>query len=321
MKINYPVKYTAMPIIEQVGWNNGLNELERNYDVVCYIVSKCYLLSDLTRYKEDGQSVREYEVVFPYQLGNYNNWERTIPLFNLYSGNNINSNRVNFVFDSYEEALKYATKKNEELCKKTWVYLSCSKDVAEKIQEKKDAFDDRLSQYKMLEQQILLHTNDLDVGKRKELNKVIKFIENSGEVLSCNLYEVIRFFDDIKFVVYTVTQEQYNELTKLTGQENIGDIESIIGPAQGLLVHESNDSLIRIVNPNAEGVYYIDEDQLLHHSDKIKRVTQDEFENVDEDTYVLYTTETVEDLMNSYKRNKGIDLSKVQGPVLRKVRK
>lgn len=111
MKINYPVKYTAMPIIEQVGWNNGLNELERNYDVVCYIVSKCYLLSDLTRYKEDGQSVREYEVVFPYQLGDYNNWKRTIPLFNLYSGNSINSNRVNFVFDSYEEALKYATKK------------------------------------------------------------------------------------------------------------------------------------------------------------------------------------------------------------------
>lgn len=212
-------------------------------------------------------------------------------------------------------------KKNEELCKKTWVYLPCSKDAVEKIQEKKDAFDDILSQHKMLEQQFLLHTNDLDVGKRKELNKVIRFIKNSGEVLSCNLYEVIRFFDDIKFVVYTVTQEQYDELTKLTGQENIGDIESIIGPAQGLLVHESNDSLIRIVNQNAEGIYYIDEDQLLHHSDKIKRVTQDEFENVDEDTYVLYTTETVEDLMNSYKRHKEIDLSKVQGPVLRKVRK
>ena len=63
MKYNYPVKYAAMPIIEQVGWSHGLNELERNYDVVCYIVSKCYLLSDKTKYKENGKNEKEYEVV------------------------------------------------------------------------------------------------------------------------------------------------------------------------------------------------------------------------------------------------------------------
>ena len=39
MKINYPVKYAAMPIIEQVGWSHGLHELERKYDVVCYIIN------------------------------------------------------------------------------------------------------------------------------------------------------------------------------------------------------------------------------------------------------------------------------------------
>ena len=44
MKYNYPVKYAAMPIIEQVGWSQGLNELERNYDVICYIVSKFHPL-------------------------------------------------------------------------------------------------------------------------------------------------------------------------------------------------------------------------------------------------------------------------------------
>ena len=71
MKYNYPVKYAAMPIIEQVGWSQGLNELERNYDVICYIVSKCYLLSDKTKYKENGKKEKEYEVVFPYQKGEY----------------------------------------------------------------------------------------------------------------------------------------------------------------------------------------------------------------------------------------------------------
>ena len=46
MKINYPVKYALMPIIEQVGWTHGLHELERDYDVVYYVVSKCYLIND-----------------------------------------------------------------------------------------------------------------------------------------------------------------------------------------------------------------------------------------------------------------------------------
>lgn len=321
MKINYPVKYTAMPIIEQVGWSNGLHELERIYDVVCYIVSKCYLLNDSTKYKEDGHSVKEYEVVFPYQLERYANWRRTIPSFNIHSGSCTNSEIVDFIFDSYEEALEYATTKNEELCQKTWIYLPYSKNFAEEIQEKKNEFYDRLTKYKILEQQILLHTNDLETNKRKDLSEVIRFRNNNCEVLLWNLYEVLKLFDDTKFVVYTVTQEQYDKLVRLTNEEEVGNIESIIGHAECLLLHESKDSIIRIVKPNIDGVYYLDENKLLHHSDKISKVIQDEFENIDEDTDVLYTTENVEDLINSYKRHEEIDLSKVQGPVLRKTRK
>lgn len=172
--VNYPVKYAAMPIIEQVGWTHGLNELERNYDVVCYIISKCYLLNDSTKYKEDGQVVKDYEVVFPYQRVDYGIWERTIPSFNLYDDDYCtNSNKVDFVFNSYEEALKYTTIKNDELRKKAYVYLPYSEDIAEKIQEKKDEFDDKLSKYKMLEQHIFFHTNDLEINKRTELDKVV----------------------------------------------------------------------------------------------------------------------------------------------------
>lgn len=111
MKCNYPVKYVAMPIIEQIGWCHGLNELERNYDVVCYIVSKCYLLSDKIKYKENGKSLKEYEVVFPYQKRQYYSWERVIPEFNLINYACTNSNLVDKVFDNYEEALEFATQK------------------------------------------------------------------------------------------------------------------------------------------------------------------------------------------------------------------
>ena len=149
MKYNYPVKYAAMPIIEQVGWTHGLNELERDYDVVCYIVSKCYLVSDRTNYKENGKNEKEYQVVFPYQPGQYNNWERVTPSFN---NGCTNSNFVEKVFDTYEEALEFATHKNEELCEKAWVYLPYTKDLNDQISKKIQEFNDRLSRYKLLEQ-------------------------------------------------------------------------------------------------------------------------------------------------------------------------
>ena len=37
MELNYPVKYALMPVREQVG---------REYEIVMYIVSKCYLISE-----------------------------------------------------------------------------------------------------------------------------------------------------------------------------------------------------------------------------------------------------------------------------------
>ena len=103
MKINYPIKYAAMPIIEQVGRCYGINELEREYDIVCYIVSKCHLISDLTKYTEDGCIIKEYEVVFPYQLSEFDTWKRIMPTYNLIHGYCTNSTKVDEVFNSYEE--------------------------------------------------------------------------------------------------------------------------------------------------------------------------------------------------------------------------
>ena len=134
MKINYPIKYTAMPIIEQVGWIHGLHDLEREYGVVCYIVSKCYLITTLEKYKENGSIKHEYEIVFPYQIGDYGKWQRKIPNYHLIQDYCVNSNKVNEVFDSYEEALKYVESKNDKLCEMSWKYLPYSENYDEKIQ-------------------------------------------------------------------------------------------------------------------------------------------------------------------------------------------
>ena len=50
------------------------------------------------------------------------------------------------------------------------------------------------------------------------------------------------------------------------------------------------------------------------------KVTNDNLENIDEDALVFYTTETIEDLLNSYKEHLEIDLKEFEGPVLKKVK-
>ena len=61
MKNNYPIKYAAMPIIEQTGWYPGLHELEREYGIVCYIVSKCYVVGREEKYNRYGNTICEYK--------------------------------------------------------------------------------------------------------------------------------------------------------------------------------------------------------------------------------------------------------------------
>ena len=212
MKYNYPVKYAAMPIIEQVGWSQGLNELERNYDVICYIVSKCYLLSDKTKYKENGKKEKEYEVVFPYQKGEYHSWNRVIPSFNVFNHTCMNSNVIEKVFDNYEEALEVATQK----------------DLADKISKKREEFNDRLSRYKMLEQQILINTSDLEQSNIKELNKLIINNKDEMKILSSSLYEYLKCSSYSKFIVYSISPEQYDKLKVLINNQDISDILKVI---------------------------------------------------------------------------------------------
>lgn len=320
MKINYPIKYAAMPIIDQVGWSHGLHELEREYDIVCYIVSKCYLISDLTKYTEDGRSIKEYEVVFPYQPTDFCKWQRVTPTYNLIHGYCTNSNKVDAVFNSYEEALNHVTEKNEKLCEDTWKCLPFSENLMKEIQEKRDEFDARLAEYKVLEQQILSHTDDIKVGENRKLNNVVRFVNNSGKILLCNIYEMLKLFDNDKFVVYNISQEQYASLTKLIDEEKIDDIKPVIGSTQGLLIHKTKDDVIKLAIEEGCGAYYI-ENNRISYDYKLDKVTQGDFENIGEDVLTFYTTETIEDLLNSYKKHSEIELRQIQNPVLKKVKK
>lgn len=287
MKINYPVKYAAMPIIEQVGWSPGLHDLEREYDVVCFIVSKCYLIKECKNYKENGHVVKEYEVVFPYHHESFNRYERENPTYNIY-GPCTNSNKVDEIFESYEEALNYVTIKNNELGKKTWVYLPYSENYMKKVQAKKDEFNLRLSKYKLLEQQILLSTEDMVIGKNKELSNVIKIDNNNAKICSANIYEVLNLFDDNYFDIYSISQGQYDNLINLIKTDKFNDKNQVL--FEGHLVHNENGILLNHENNEYIGLSF-------------------------------YTTESIQDILSTKKEYVEIDLNKKEGPVLTKQKK
>ena len=317
MKCNYPVKYAAMPIIEQIGWSHRLNELERNYDIVCYVVSKCYLLSDKIKYEESGKKLKEYEVVFPYQKGQYYSWKRVIPEFNLINYACTNSNLVDKVFDNYEEALEFATQKNKELCDETWVYLPHTEDLADRISEKKQEFNDKLSSYKMLEQQILINTSDLEQSNVKELDNLIMNNKGKIKVLSRNLYEHLKFSSVSDFIVYSVSPEQYEKLIALVGNQDVCDVSRVIGNVSPILWNESNNKNIMVINQYGNVLYYINEWENLIDN-KEQKMPSVELKSISDEIECLFTTETLEDIVLSFKQHEYINPDEIQGPILKK---
>lgn len=307
MKYNYPVKYAAMPIIEPIGWNHGL---ERHYDVVCYIVSKCYLLSEKIKYEENGKRLKEYEVVFPYHKGQYNSWERVIPEFNF-------TNSVDKVFDNYEEALEFVAQKNKELCDKTWAYLPYTEDLNNRISEKKQEFNDRLSKYKIMEQQILINTSDLEQSNVKELNKLIINSKDKIKLLSCNLYEYLKISSTSDFIVYSVSPEQYEKLVALVNAQDVCDLSRVIGNVSPILYNDSKNKNIMVIDENCNVLYYLNEwEGLIEHAEQ--EMPSVELKSTSDNIECLFTTETLKDIVLSFKKHKNINPDEIQGPILKK---
>ena len=67
------------------------------------------------------------------------------------------------------------------------------------------------------------------------------------------------------------------------------------------------------------GAYYIHNNRIKYDCG-LDKVTKDDYENIDKDTLTFYTTETIEDLLNSYQNHSEIDLEKSSGHVLKKAK-
>ncbi len=95
--LNCPIKYGLMPIGMQLQYK------DIKIDQTIYIISKCYVISEVKNYLHTDQPYH-YQVVFPYTVKN-ENIIQNIETFNIKSS-------INQLFDNIEEATNERNKKN-----------------------------------------------------------------------------------------------------------------------------------------------------------------------------------------------------------------
>lgn len=188
--VNYPIKYAVMPIVEQVGWSIGLNQLERDYDVVTYIVSKCYVVGEQKLNFSDGTSKMSYEVVFPYQ-NEY--MDRQLPEFNIFSQKCTNSTFVNQCFDSFDVALEVANKLNNDILHHEIGCLSFDNNFDTSLEILKRKHQERLDKYKRLESEIQRYTASMEITQNRSsiLEDIMKRILERPDVFYTRLADVL----------------------------------------------------------------------------------------------------------------------------------
>lgn len=135
-----------------------------------------------------------------------------------------------------------------------------------------------------------------------------------------NIYEILRLFDSDRFAIYNISKEQYDKLVKLIKENKLDDIKSVTLPNQGLVLHKEKDDFIKLAIEKTTGAYYI-QNNYINYDDNLDKVTSKFFENLDKDVLKFYTTETIDDLLNSYKKYSEINLEEVKGTTLKKVKK
>ena len=297
MKNNYPIKYAVMPIIEQTGWYPGLHELEREYGIVCYIVSKCYVVGREEKYNRYGNTICEYKVVFSYGKDNqYGDLSRVEPEFCLMNGRCNNSTNVDKVFDSFEEAKEETEKKNKEILSKKLSFIRVDDNFHQNVSLAREKHEEVVNYYQEIESMIEENSTDLVVNDKVKEQSVIFERNNSYKKKDYSLYDMIRLYSDEDFIAYNVSLDDYKKIEEqLKNGEQI-DTENI--KKNCLLISSSGDKKVKVINYDSKdkgSCFYI-ENGSLYYDDKMDF----SLDSISGNTIVVYTIETYDDVINSY---------------------
>lgn len=173
--LNYPIKYAILGIEEQVGWLPGLHEMEREYDICGYIVSKVYVVGEFIKYNGDGSYKKFYQVVFPFT----SIYERKIqvPSYNL-NWDCHNYVNVSEIFDNFDDAKIVSNKKNKELRSRTYLPVSHGNKLSwkDRILKGQELFDKRMVSYLEFEDFISKETRDMEITSDEKMKNRVRKI-------------------------------------------------------------------------------------------------------------------------------------------------
>ena len=168
-ELNYPIKYAVQELTIQGGFTQNYEEI-----TLGFIVSKCYVINQNTKYLLNGTFETTYKVVFPYKdidsfrcslskLYNYNE-KPAIPKYN-YCGECKNANTITKIFDTDEEAYITVEIENQNLRKKIPFHnIEEYKNIIRKHNK-------NLEICKFFEQLILDKTKNMIITKTKTYSK------------------------------------------------------------------------------------------------------------------------------------------------------
>lgn len=311
MKVKYPVKYALLPIYEQTGWTPGVNELEREYGIRAYIVSKVYVKKEMLEYHNDGTTKKKYYVVYPYVRDlSLDVWRRD----DSFAFDKNSEEVVEELFDTYEEAKKVANAKHKAILDKDKrdIFNSCiitrskyikpsDQEISSNIHKAEEEYALYLEKIKSIEEQILDKTTDMDEtrassGKR---SAIIVIGKAEDKVLYYDIYQYIKYFHDKPFRVYKVSEDDFEVLRRQIESHN----ENIEFPnAEPLFYSSPKSGMIKIGDKYIKVDFYktttLDKDKIdPAYLEEANRPTYGE-----SFTYV-FTTEPLEDIILSYKEH------------------
>ena len=174
MQYNYPIKYSIMPICAYVGENlsnnhtlNIYNSIVRygykHLEVIGYVVSKCYILSEINSFLSDGTTNTSYEVVFPYQKVNHKGRE---------TYRKVDPTRydaqIGEIYDTVEEAVLAKNELNQIILSEELSRITRNKNYQENIKLIQQAFEKRIERLNELETEIAENTKEMIISENQE---------------------------------------------------------------------------------------------------------------------------------------------------------
>jgi hypothetical protein len=155
MEKNYPVKYALLPHYEQKGFMVELGNIEPNYEITAYVVSKCFVVDEKT-VRINDYPLKIYTVVFPYRTRSDLNREMNVPSEHHFYSTDV----VHEVFDGYSEAKAECDQRNNMFTDMLLLQTELASDELELIALQQSEKLERLQEF---EDSISEATKDLNL--------------------------------------------------------------------------------------------------------------------------------------------------------------